>query len=109
MSRAHNFTAGPAVLPISIIKELQAALPEYAETNLGLMEFSHRSSDFQKIHDSAKSRLRQLLNIPENYTILFLQGGASLQFYMAPLNLLNEKLHKIKEADNCFLNFWWVL
>ena len=90
MSRTHNFTAGPAVLPLSVIRELQEALPEYGETELGLMEFSHRSIDFQNIHDSAKSRLRSLLNIPKDYTVLFLQGGASLQFYMAPLNLLNQ-------------------
>ncbi len=116
MSRVHNFTAGPAVLPLSVVKELQETLPEYGNTGLGLMEMSHRSSPFQELHDRAKSLLRNLLNIPEEYTVLFLQGGASLQFYMAPINLLSPEdtaayiltgtwsEKALKEAKRCSLS-----
>lgn len=89
MSRTHNFSAGPATLPISVIHELQAALPEFTTCQAGIMEISHRSQDFDAVIQSAKIRLRRLLNIPDDYEILFLQGGASLQFYMLPLNLLS--------------------
>ena len=86
--REHNFTAGPAVLPIEVVEQLQKALPNYNQSGLGLMEMSHRSKAFDDIILSAKSRLRTLLNIPEEYSVLFLQGGASMQFYMSALNLL---------------------
>ena len=88
MSRAHNFSAGPAVLPVEILSELAEALPNFQNTGQGLMELSHRSSTFDDVIESAKSRLRGLLNIPEDYKILFLQGGASMQFYMTALNFL---------------------
>lgn len=88
MSRAHNFTAGPAVLPESVLLELQASILEYGKTGLGIMEMSHRSKAFDAILASAQSRLRSLLGIPSDYAILFLQGGASLQFHMTALNLL---------------------
>jgi phosphoserine aminotransferase len=88
MNRAHNFSAGPAVLPLSVIEELAAALPNFQETGLGLMELSHRSTTFDAVHRSAETRLRRVLSIPEDYRVLFLQGGASLQFHMIPLNLL---------------------
>ncbi len=87
MSRAHNFSAGPAVLPVSVIEQLSATLPELGETRLGLMELSHRSSAFDAIICAARERLRRLLDVPDDHTVLFLQGGASLQFHMAPLNL----------------------
>jgi phosphoserine aminotransferase len=87
MSRAHNFSAGPAVLPLSVIEELQAALPEFGGTRQGLMELSHRSQAFDDVIESAKARMRRLMSIPDDYEILLLQGGASLQFYMATLNL----------------------
>ena len=86
--REHNFTAGPAVLPESVVHQLQSALPNYNNSGLGLMEMSHRSKDFDEIILSAENRLRTLLNIPNDYSVLFLQGGASLQFYMSALNLL---------------------
>ena len=88
MKRDHNFSAGPAVLPLSVLTELQQALPNFQNTGLGLMELSHRSKTFTDIVDQAKARLARLLSIPEEYEILFLQGGASLQFYMSALNLL---------------------
>ncbi len=113
MTRAHNFSAGPAVLPLEVIEELQHALPNYNNIGLGLMEMSHRSKDFDDIIESAKSRLRSLLNIPEDYHVLLLQGGASMQFYMTALNLLGPNdtgayintgtwsTKAIKEAKRC--------
>ncbi len=112
-TRAHNFSAGPAVLPLEVIEELQHALPNYNNIGLGLMEMSHRSKDFDDIIQSAKSRLRSLLKIPEEYHVLLLQGGASLQFYMTALNLLGPNdtgayintgtwsTKAIKEAKRC--------
>ena len=90
MSRVHNFSAGPAVLPLSVIQELAAALPEFQGTGLGLMEISHRSPAFDAVHRSAEARLRRVMGIPENYRVLFLQGGASLQFLMTAMNLIGE-------------------
>ena len=87
MNRAHNFSAGPAVLPLSVIEQLQSALPEFAGTGQGLMEISHRSSAFDDVIETAKARLRRLMSIPDDYEVLLLQGGASLQFYMTALNL----------------------
>lgn len=87
MARAHNFSAGPAVLPESVIEQLQAALPEFGRARAGIMEISHRSADFDAVIDAARTRLRRVLAIPDDYTVLFLQGGASLQFYMSALNL----------------------
>ena len=90
MTRAHNFSAGPAVLPLSVIEELAAALPDFQGTGLGLMELSHRSPTFDAVHRSAEQRLRRVLGVPDDYEVLFLQGGASLQFLMTVLNLLDE-------------------
>lgn len=87
MSRVHNFNAGPAVLPLSVVQELAAALPDYQGLGIGLMEMSHRSKPFEAIVNSAVAGLRRVLGVPEDYKILFLQGGASLQFYMHALNL----------------------
>ena len=112
-TRAHNFSAGPAVLPLEVIEELQQALPNYNGIGLGLMEMSHRSKDFDNIIHSAIARLRSLLVIPEEYEVLLLQGGASLQFYMTALNLLGPEdagayintgtwsTKAIKEAKRC--------
>jgi len=87
MSRAHNFSAGPAVLPVSVLEELKEVLVEFGDTRQGLMELSHRSPAFDAVIQSAETRLRSLMGIPDDYTVLLLQGGASLQFYMCPLNL----------------------
>lgn len=89
MSRQHNFSAGPALLPLSVIEQLQAALPELGDTGLGLMEISHRSKAFEAIRDAAEARMRRLMGIPDDYAVLFLQGGASMQFYMHARNLLD--------------------
>ena len=89
MPRSHNFSAGPATLPYEVLQELQASLVEFSSCKAGIMEISHRSKDFDDVINGAKDKLRNILTIPEDYQILFLQGGASLQFYMLPLNLLD--------------------
>ncbi|MBN1334477.1 MAG: 3-phosphoserine/phosphohydroxythreonine transaminase [Deltaproteobacteria bacterium] len=86
--RIHNFAAGPAVLPLSVVEKLAEQLPNLKGTGIGLMEISHRSKTFDAVVRSAQARLRRILSIPDDYEILFLQGGASLQFIMAPMNLL---------------------
>ena len=78
MSRVHNFSAGPAVLPLSVVEQIQAALPDFQGCGLGLMELSHRSATFDGVHRMAETRLRRILSIPDDYKVLFLQGGASL-------------------------------
>ena len=88
MTRAHNFSAGPAALPLPVLESLQGVLTEFEDTQAGLMEISHRSKQFDNVAKTAESRLRSILSIPEDYSVLFLQGGASLQFYMTALNLL---------------------
>lgn len=87
MARAHNFSAGPAVLPLPVIEQIQAALPELGNSGLGLMEISHRSAAFDEVIASARARMRKLMAVPDDYEVLFLQGGASLQFYMSALNI----------------------
>lgn len=86
--RIHNFNAGPAVLPLSVVQEVAAALPNLNQSGIGLLECSHRSKVFQEVVDNAVAGVRRVLSVPADYTILFLQGGASLQFYMTALNLL---------------------
>jgi len=88
LHRSYNFSAGPATLPLSVLQKAQEELLSYGETGASVMEISHRSQTFIDILDSARNRLRSLLNIPENYQILLLQGGARLQFSMIPMNLL---------------------
>ncbi len=88
MTRKHNFSAGPAVLPLSVVEELAAQLPDLHGSGIGLMEISHRSKTFDEICSTAMQRLRRVLDLPADREILFLQGGASLQFAMLPLNLL---------------------
>lgn len=86
--RIHNFTAGPAVLPESVVEEVRDALPNLLGTGIGLCEISHRSKTFQGVVDSAVARVRRVLSVPADHQVVFLQGGASLQFYMVALNLL---------------------
>ncbi|XJS10634.1 3-phosphoserine/phosphohydroxythreonine transaminase [Aerococcaceae bacterium WGS1372] len=89
MKRIFNFSAGPATLPEPVLKNITTNMPNYKEQGLSVMEMSHRSSSYMEIHENAKQSLRRLMNIPENYEILFLQGGATTQFSAVPLNLLN--------------------
>lgn len=83
----YNFSAGPAVLPKEVLQKAQAEFLDYAQSGMSVMELSHRSSEFEEIITSAEVLLRQLMGIPENYKVLFLQGGASTQFSMLPLNM----------------------
>ncbi len=86
--RIHNFSAGPAVLPVPVLEEAQRDLLSLPGLGMSVMEISHRSKTFDEIFSRADSGLRELLGVPDNYQILFLQGGASLQFSMVPMNLL---------------------
>ena len=88
MSRVYNFSAGPAVLPEEVLSEAAAEMMDYNGTGMSVMEMSHRSQAFQEIIDTAEADLRELMNIPDNYKVLFLQGGASQQFAMIPMNLM---------------------
>ena len=85
--RVHNFSAGPAVLPLSVLERVQAELVDYRGIGMSVMEMSHRSGPFEAIIGEAEADLRNLVGIPDEYAILFLQGGATLQFAMVPMNL----------------------
>lgn len=87
MSRVYNFSAGPAVLPESVLAEAAEEMLDYRGTGMSVMEMSHRSAAFQGIIDEAEADLREIMGIPDNYKVLFMQGGATLQFAMVPLNL----------------------
>lgn len=88
MSRVYNFSAGPAMLPVEVLKEAASEMLDYQGSGMSVMEMSHRSQVFQNIIDEAEADLRDLMGIPSNYKVLFLQGGASLQFSMIPMNLM---------------------
>lgn len=88
MSRVHNFSAGPCTLPESVIEALAAELPNFDGTGMSLIEMSHRDPAYDRVHQDALDRLRRLCAVPEEFSILLLQGGATLQFAMVPLNLL---------------------
>lgn len=90
MKRIHNFSAGPAVLPLEVLQEVQKDLVDYKGKGLSVMEMSHRSKDYQEIFDVAVNTMKRLLNVGDDYSVLFLGGGASTQFYMLPLNLCPE-------------------
>ncbi len=91
MSRVYNFSAGPAVLPEEVLQEAAAEMMDYRGCGMSVMEMSHRSKMFQQIIDDAEQDLRDLMNIPDNYKVLFLQGGASQQFAAVPMNLMKNK------------------
>ena len=88
MSRVYNFSAGPAVLPEEVLKEAADEMLDYQGSGMSVMEMSHRSKVYDKIIKDAEADLRELMNIPDNYKVLFLQGGASQQFAMIPMNLM---------------------
>lgn len=90
MSRIFNFSAGPAALPLPVLKHAQQELLEWRAAGASVMEVSHRSADFIELADAAESNLRKLLQIPDEYEVLFLQGGATNQFALMPLNLAAE-------------------
>ena len=91
MRRVYNFSAGPAMLPVEVLKEAASEMLDYQGSGMSVMEMSHRSQVFQNIIDEAEADLRDLMGIPSNYKVLFLQGGASLQFSMIPMNLMKNK------------------
>ena len=92
MSRVYNFSAGPAVLPESVLKEAAEEMLDYRGTGMSVMEMSHRSKAYDEIIKTAEADLRELMHIPDNYKVLFLQGGASQQFAMIPMNLMKNKV-----------------
>ena len=92
MSRVYNFSAGPAVLPESVLQEAADEMLDYRGTGMSVMEMSHRSKAYQTIIDEAEADLRTLMGIPDNYKVLFMQGGASQQFAMFPMNLMKNKV-----------------
>ena len=92
MARVYNFSAGPGVLPEPVLQEAAAEMMDYRGTGMSVMEMSHRSKPYQKIIDEAEADLRTLMGIPDNYKVLFLQGGASQQFAMVPMNLMQNRV-----------------
>lgn len=91
MSRVYNFSAGPAVLPEEVLKEAADEMLDYKGCGMSVMEMSHRSKVYDQIIKEAEADLRELMNIPDNYKVLFLQGGASLQFAAVPMNLMKNR------------------
>ncbi len=102
MSRVYNFSAGPSMLPEKVLKTAAEEMLDYKGSGQSVMEMSHRSKTYQAIFDEAEALLREVMNIPDNYKVLFLQGGASTQFAMIPLNLMN----KNNKADFVITGQW---
>lgn len=102
MQRIYNFSAGPAMLPEEVLEQAQSELLNWNHTGMSVMEHSHRGKEFVELLEKAEADLRELLSVPSNYHVLFLAGGASTQFSMAPLNLLGEK----KNADYIETGQW---
>ncbi|QBG49130.1 3-phosphoserine/phosphohydroxythreonine transaminase [Verrucomicrobia bacterium S94] len=88
--RAYNFSAGPAILPEEVLKEAAAELVDYQGTGMSIMEMSHRGKEYSAVHDECIANIKELLNIPEGYSVLFMTGGASTQFPLIPMNLLGK-------------------
>ena len=86
--RTYNFSAGPATMPVKVLEEIRDEMMNYRGSGMSVMEMSHRSKVFQEIYDNAEADLRKLMGIPDNYKVLFIQGGATLQFAMIPMNLM---------------------
>src|SRR5579863_8085509 len=85
--RAYNFNAGPAAVPLSVLEKMRDEIADFHGTGMSVMELSHRSADFEAVNDGAEKALRRLLRIPDEYAVLFVQGGGSMQFAMVPMNL----------------------
>ena len=101
-NRVYNFSAGPSMLPVEVLENVQKDLLNYDGSGQSVMEMSHRSKEYKKIIEDAEANLRELMNIPDNYKVLFLQGGGTLQFAMVPLNLLRNT----KKADYVVTGTW---
>ena len=102
MSRVYNFSAGPAMIPEAVLKQAKEEMLDFAGTGSSVMELSHRSKEFIAVAEQAEADLREVMSIPSNYKVLFLQGGASSQFAMVPINLLNGA----KKADYFLTGQW---
>jgi phosphoserine aminotransferase len=102
MARVFNFSAGPSMLPESVLQKAASEMLDYQGTGQSVMEMSHRTPEYESIIYGAEALFREIMGVPENYDVLFLQGGASLQFAMVPLNLLGEK----KKADYVNTGVW---
>src|SRR3990167_4316316 len=102
MARVFNFSAGPAVLPEEVLQQAKEELIDWHGSGMSVMEMSHRGKEFISIAGQAEADLRELMNIPANYKVLFLQGGASAQFAMVPMNLLRGR----KSADYINTGEW---
>lgn len=102
MSRVFNFSAGPAMLPESVLQQAQAELPDWHGAGASIMEMSHRSKEFVSVAEGAEQDVRELLSVPNNYKVLFLQGGATTQFATVPMNILRGK----RNADYILTGAW---
>lgn len=102
MARVYNFSAGPSMLPTEVLKTAADEMLEFGTTGQSVMEMSHRSKEYQAIFDETEANLREVMQIPDNYTVMFLQGGASTQFAMVPFNLMN----KNGKADYIITGQW---
>ena len=102
MSRVYNFSAGPSMLPVEVLEKAQKEMVEYANSGMSVMEMSHRSKDYEEIINGCEALVRELMHVPDNYKVLFLQGGGSSQFAMIPMNLGN----KNKKCDIVITGQW---
>jgi len=102
MSRVYNFSAGPSMLPVEVLEKAKKEMVEYGSAGMSVMEMSHRSKDYEEIINSAEALVRELMHVPDNYKVMFLQGGGSSQFAMIPLNLGN----KNKKCDIVVTGQW---
>ena len=96
--KKHNLFAGPAILPATVLKQASAAIENFSNMGLSILEISHRSKQFVEVVEEAISLTKELLDLDDNYEVLFLTGGASSQFYMAPMNLLPQ------DGTVCYIN-----
>ena len=90
MSKVHNFSAGPGILPADVLQQASNACVNFENLNLSLLEISHRSKNYENVMDEARSIIKELFEVDDNYEVIYLGGGASLQFAMVPYNLLSE-------------------
>ncbi len=115
--RKHNLGAGPGVLPESALQKSAAAALDFNNIGMSILEISHRSKDFEQVLENTTSLVKELLGVPDNYSILFLQGGASTQFAMVPMNLLHKKAayidtgvwanKAISTVTRCWPHYFW--
>ena len=102
MSRVYNFSAGPSMLPVEVLEKAQKEMVEYGKAGMSVMEMSHRSKDYEEIINGCEALVRELMHVPDNYKVMFLQGGGSSQFAMIPMNLGN----KNKKCDIVITGQW---